>query len=157
MKYIKYFESFSFSDIDMNSKIFKRISEGEFNELRDIHLPTNDNMNDDKENQISKSDSKLLRSLVMRYISNTNLSIHKVNRYKYEIAFGISPNSDDYLNNISFYKFKDEWWLIETDLPGNVFFKGGSDYAYWIVDSTDGLIEWSNDEEWKNIKKKMMK
>ena len=138
-------------------KLYKRISDNEFRDLIDLHHPlTSDNIKDDKENQISISDKKILKKIANKYISNTNLSIYETYRYRYEICFGISSNDDD-LNSISFYKFKDEWWLIETDLPGNQWFEGGSDFTYWIVDSNDGLKEWADDEKWKEIKKKINK
>lgn len=60
----------------------------------------------------------------------------------FDMNFG-GKNGEGY---IIFYKFEDEWWLLETVV--NIQDDSGklTRYEYWLVDGMDGIEKWADIE-----------
>ena len=141
MKYIFQFESFS-SLLSNPDNLYKIITGSEFYELL---------IGDPEE--ISEREMHFCNKMVGSYLEKTGLPIINhtiVKRYNDDIiksciSYSIGDNHEYY---IIFYKFKDDWWLIEESLPTERYIEPIR--THWVLDSLDGIKSWSEYEEYED-------
>lgn len=134
MKYIKLFENFS--RYLSGDSLIKHLHHLEFDEIINS-LPE----------EVTEEDVKYCNSKLQYVFSDTGIKYwsKKSKRFSKDdinscITFDLNHNEWF----IVFYKYEDEYWVIETYLGEiNHYFEGGSDYQYWVVDSYEGIDEWS--------------
>jgi len=137
MRYIKLFESFT--DYITSEESLKRIDfpDEEFDEL----------IESSSIEEVTDKDVEFCESQVLEACKDTDFDfwIKKGNRFtqdniKSSVIF--TGKKDDY--HIVFFKFSDDYWIIETYLGEiNWNFPGGSDYQFWIADYYEGIKEWT--------------
>jgi hypothetical protein len=146
MRYIKLFESFT--DYITSEESLKRIDfpDEEFDEL----------MESSSIEEVTDKDVKFCESQLLEVFKETDIKFthKKTKRFSQDdvescITFDLLREVDSYKWNLDgffivFYKYSDDYWIIETYLGEiNWNFPGGSDYQFWIADYYEGIKEWT--------------
>lgn len=141
MKYIKNFEGFG--HIDLGTDLYKQIDYLRYERILYDNIPAPiTSLETDWFINIVKS--KLLDKFkIVKYTECKRMYIDEFNSVVY---IDISPNKNVHDNTgfILLYKFEDDYWTIETNMEGDAWFDGGSDFTYWVVDSKEGIEDWAN-------------
>ena len=134
MRYIKKFENFS--NFISSNEVLKHIPHFTFVSLVKDSIPE----------EVTDADIDFCDSQMTDLLMDYNISFkgEKVKRF-HDDNVGCCINYEINKNDwwVIFYKYDDEYWLIETYFGElNWDFPGGSDYQYWLADSYDGIKEW---------------
>ena len=134
MRYIKLFEGFS--DYISGDSLIKHLHHTEFDEI--IRYTPEEVTDDD----VKFCDSQLQDIFSKTVIKYWTKKCKRFSQDNIKSCINFTLYINDWF--IIFYKYDDEYWVIETYLADvNWKFQGGSDYQYWLVDSYDGIEEWS--------------
>jgi len=143
MRYIKLFESFT--DYITSEESLKHITYVEFDEVIFSSIE-----------EVTDKDVKFCESQLLEAFKETDIKFthKKTKRFSQDdvescITFDLLREVDSYKWNLDgffivFYKYSDDYWVIETNLGEiNWNFPGGSDYQYWVADYYEGIKKWT--------------
>lgn len=141
MKYIKNFEGFS--HIEFETELYKQIDYIESERIIYDNIPSH----------ITSLEVDVFINLIknklpikFKIVKHTESKRISTDNFTSCVTIDVSPNKNmtDNTGFIILYKFEDDYWVIETNIEGDAWFKGGSDFTYWIIDSKEGIEDWAN-------------
>jgi hypothetical protein len=132
MKYLNYFESFS--DFIKENQLIRMLRGEEYERLFD-----------ESPDEITKNELKIITKMISENTLPREISIKLEKRLQSDkikssikVVFTnkeeLSPGDSIWF---VFFKFEDDWWLIE-ELRNSIV----PSFKYWIADSHDGLRKW---------------
>ena len=167
MRHIKKFESFSSERVGDElvtyidnifygyDKFESLLSNGEMEEITDAEVERIKYLIDLEEpSPIKKYEIRCIDAvmrptpLFLKILKAGKEKRFRSDNFKSCVSFDMNFGRKNGTGYIIFYKFKDEWWLVELCTNENATSRSRNRRAYkaWLLDSMDGIEKWADTE-----------
>jgi hypothetical protein len=147
VRYIKKFESFSSERV--GDELVTYITYDKFESL----------LSNGEIEEITDAEVERIKYLIDLEDPSPIIKYEKVKRFRFDkvkscVSFDMNFGRENGTGYIIFYKFKDEWWIVElcTNDGAQLGHQFGLDenvrraYKAWLLDSMEGIEKWADTE-----------